>query len=120
MVGFSVGKITGLKTNKTQNLFEFWLCYSLIVKPWKNYLLEFNNLLMFKFSLQQVGLIIPLLQVYWDNLSEVINVECLTHNKCSVLVNLDEALKFTETFMNQTGHSKIKPEYATAYSRFWL
>lgn len=107
-VGFSDGKITGVKTNKTQNLFEFRLCYSLIVKPWKKYFFEFNNFLVFKFSLQQMGLIIPTLQVYWENLSEVINVECLTHSKCSVLVNLDEALKFIETFVTQTGHSKIK------------
>ena len=92
----------------TQSLFEFQLCYSLITKPQKNYFFEFHKFLVFKFSLQQMGLIIPTLQVYWDNLSEVINVEFLTHNKCSVLVNLDEALEFIETFVTQTGHSKIK------------
>ena len=97
--------------------FDFQLCYHLIVKPWKNYFFEFNNFLVFKFSLQQMGLIISTLQVYWDNLSEVINVECLTHNKCSVLVNLDEALKFIKTFVNHTGHSK-QNRHATAYSRF--
>lgn len=85
------------------------------MQPWKNYFLELNNFLVFKISLRQMGLIIPMLQVYWGNLSEIINVECLTHNKCLVFVNLDEALKFTETFVKETGHSKIKQAYNSIF-----
>ena len=85
------------------------------MQPWKNYFLELNNFLVFKISLRQMGLIIPMLQVYWGNLSEIINVECLTHSKCLVFVNLDEALKFTETFVKETGHSKVKQAYNSIF-----
>ena len=84
------------------------------MQPWKNYFLELNNFLVFKISLRQMGLIIPMLQIYWGNLSEIINVECLTH-KCLVFVNLDEALKFTENFVKETDHSKIKQAYNSIF-----
>ena len=55
-----------------------------------------------------MSLIIPTLQLLWETLSEIFKVKFLTPNKDSTLVTLCEILKFTESFISQTGQVKLE------------